>query len=168
MLKGVQKSERERWREINGVTEMYPVVKFNWMPEMEIFVVCQYAEFQKPAKIALNIMDFYSDECTKGVKQLGFEAFQKILLRRIYELSPKKKKFPKKYQEVFDNHRRAYLIDLDSSYLAHPRNRLRELDRLYEITSPRVETENINDACKATKMCLDIMNQAHEETVNFK
>lgn len=152
---------------------MYPVkaegqiVKFKWTAVMEIFVVCQYAESQKPTLIARDVLNYFYDECVEGLKQLGKEEFQKYLRRRIYELSPKKKKFPKKYQEVFNNHRVSYLEDLSASFLAHPRNRLRELDRLYEITSPRVETENINDACKATKMCLDIMNQAHKETLRI-
>ena len=63
---------------------------------------------------------------------MGKNRSVKFLLRRIHKLSPNHSQFPRQYQDLYNEWRREYLKDIDSSFLYHPVNRLRALDELYE------------------------------------
>ena len=146
------------------MTELVPDLKFEWTTEMEIFVVCEFAEYQNPAQILLNILEFYEDAVIEDIEKFGEKAVRKRLIRRIYELNPKISKFPQKYQDAFDTHRQTYLNDLKSSYLANSRNRLRELDRIYmRMATLAIAEENINNLRLATQTLREIISDAREE-----
>lgn len=147
--------------------------QFEWTSELELFVVRQFAEFVNPFQIAKNIMDVYYDACESDLRVLveagneeqAQQAFAQFLLRRIYQLSPRVEKFPKKYQELYNQWRDAYLNDLDASYLAHSRNRLRELDKLYSKAESAIATQiKPADVRGIVVACLEILKEARTES----
>ena len=116
-------------------------LNFKFTPEVELFVVCQYAEFQNPLKICENIAELFHQHCEKDIEKHGEGEFLRCILTRVYDLSPKRDNFPKKYQERYQQYRRDYLEDLDSLYLVHRKNRAKELQRLYQSLMARAENE---------------------------
>ena len=116
-------------------------LNFKFTPEVELFVIRQYAEFQNPLTICENIAELFFQHCEKDIEKHGQDEFLRCILSRVYDLSPKRDNFPKKYQERYREYRTAYLEDLDTSYLAHKRNRVRELDMLYQKVMVRAGKE---------------------------
>lgn len=139
-------------------------VRFKWTKDAELFVVRQYAEFINPLQICRNVADEFIEYCEKDMEKHGEEVFLKYLLRRVYDLSPKRKHFPKKYREPFEDFRKSYLNDLESSYLSHRRNRLRELDILYQNMANRLVGEEDGQHARSTaQTCLSILREARVE-----
>ena len=152
-------------------------IAFTWKPELELFVVRQFAEFVNPYQIALNVMNIYYDECEPDLNTLveahggGEEAAEKaqqmfanFLLRRIYNLSPKNVNFPKKYQGEYSTWRAGYLTGLDESYLYHSRNRQRELDKLYQKAESTLNIQTKGSDVRAcVAACVQILEQSRIE-----
>ncbi len=117
-------------------------LKFKFTPEVDLFIVRQYAEFVNPMNICKNVVEMFWEYCEKDVEAFGENEFLTYLLRgRVNALSPGRKSFPQKYQGPYNEFREAYLQNLDNSYLSHRRNRMRELDKLYEHLLLRLEAE---------------------------
>jgi hypothetical protein len=117
-------------------------VKFKFTPEVELFVVRQYAEYVNPLNICKNLIDEFYEYCKKDIQEFGEDEFLAYLLRgRVNALSPGRKSFPKKYEQNYEDYRQTYLENLDNSYLAHRKNRMRELDKLYENLIRRLDAE---------------------------
>ena len=116
-------------------------LNFKFTPEVELFVVRQYAEFQNPLKICENIAELFFQYCEKDIEKHGQDEFLRCILSRVYDLSPKRDNFPKKYEVLYQQYRRDYLENLDASYLAHKRNRVRELEMLYQKIMVRADNE---------------------------
>jgi len=117
-------------------------LKFKFTHEVDLFIVRQYAEYVNPMNICKNIVDMFWKYCEKDIEAYGEDEFLTYLLRgRVNALSPGRKSFPKKYQANYDEFRQAYLQNLENSYLAHRRNRIRELDKLYEHLIRRLDSE---------------------------
>ena len=115
--------------------------KFKFTPEVDLFVVRQYAEFMTPLKICDNIMSRFSQYCERDIDVYGEEDFVEFLLARVYNLNPKRSNFPQKYREQYEEYKKEYLDNFDTSYLAHRRNRVRELDTLYNNVIARAQAE---------------------------
>ena len=154
----------------------YKEIQFKWLLDIELFVVRQFAEFVMPNQIAINITQLFYDECKADLLNYiekfgddGEKEFCKFMLRRIHKLSPNHSQFPKKYQYPYNEWRREYLKDIDSSFLYHPRNRLRELDELYEkakgSTMAAAKTNEIQHGMRA---CLEILKEAAVESENIE
>ena len=145
-------------------------LKFMWTAEVELFVVRQYAEYVNPMNICRNIVDVFYEYCKTDIEKYGEDEFLAYLLRgRVNALSPGRKSFPKKYEQNYKDFRQAYLEDFDNSYLAHSRNRMRELDKLYEHLIRRLETEE--DAAQFRQGLIaakDIIKESRAERENAK
>lgn len=143
--------------------------KFKFTGEVELFIVRQYAEYMNPLKICENIVKMYPQYCNKDIDMHGEEEFMQFLLRRVYNLNPKRSNFPKKYQENFLAYRSQYLDDFDNSYLAQRRNRVRELDMLYQTVISKADGEEdpkqFNQYVKTAK---DILKEMRTEMDSSK
>ena len=140
-------------------------IQFKWTPEMELFVVRQFAEVFKAAEIAENITKAYCDEYKAELLNYGKKEFCQFLLRRIHKLSPNHSQFPRQYQDPYDKWRREYLKDIDSSSLYHPVNRLRALDELYEkVKRLTMAATKPNEIRHGAEACLKILKAAAVES----
>ena len=149
----------------------YKEIQFKWLLDIELFVVRQFAEFVMPNQIAINITLRFYDECEADLLNYiekfgddGEKEFCKFLLRRIHKLSANHSQFPKKYQYPYNEWRREYLKDIDSSFLYHPRNRLRALDELYEkVDESLMAATKPNEIRHGAEACLKILKAAAVE-----
>ena len=140
-------------------------VKFKWTEETELFVIRQYAEFIPPLDICVNLAQEFPAYCEKDIETHGENAFYAYVIRRVYDLNPKRKRCPKKYLDSFEEWRQEYVEDLDNSYLFHRRNRIRELDTLYAVISAKLKQENDLAAFRqGTQVALSIIKEARAET----
>ena len=154
----------------------YIEIQFKWLLDIELFVVRQFAEFVMPNQIAINITLRFYDECKADLLNYfekfgddGEKEFCKFLLRRIHKLSPNHSQFPKKYQDPYNEWRREYLKDIDSSFLYHPRNRLRALDELYEkAKGSTMAAAKPNEIQHGMRACLEILKEAAVESENIE
>ena len=150
----------------------YKEIQFKWLLDIELFVVRQFAEFVMPNQIAINITLRFYDECEADLLNYiekfgddGEKEFCKFLLRRIHKLSANHSQFPKKYQYPYNEWRREYLKDIDSSFLYHPRNRLRALDELYEkVDESLMAATKPNEIRQGMEECLKILKEAAVES----
>ena len=150
----------------------YKEIQFKWLLDIELFVVRQFAEFVMPNQIAINITLRFYDECeadllnyTEKFGDDGEKEFCKFLLRRIHKLSPNHSQFPKKYQYPYNEWRREYLKDIDSSFLYHPVNRLRALHELYEkVDESLMAAAKPNEIQHGMRACLEILKAAAVES----
>lgn len=145
-------------------------LKFKWTAEVELFVVRQYAEYVNPLNICRNIVDVFHQYCKADIETYGEDEFLTYLLRgRVNALSPGRKSFPKKYQEQYKDYRQAYLQNLDNAYLAHRRNRIRELDKLYENLIIRLDgEEDPTQFRQGISTAKDIIKEARAEMETAK
>ena len=151
-------------------------IQIKWTPEIELFVVRQFAESFKAAEIAENITVAYYEGCEADLLNYierfgddGEKEFRKFLLRRIHKLSPNHSQFPKKYQDLYDEWRRKYLEDLKSTFLYHSRNRLRALDELYEkVKGLTMAATKPNEIRQDVEVCLKITREARSESAIAK
>ena len=148
-------------------------MKFEWAPEMELFVVRQFAEFVNPLQIALNLMQIYYDECEPDLTALteqhgkddAKQLFGQFLLSRIWNLSPRQSKFPKMYVNEYNTFRTQYLNDMDACYLTHSRNRMRELDKLFAKAEGAITAHTKpTDIRACTMACLEIIKESRAES----
>ena len=116
-------------------------VKFQWTSEVELFVVKQYAEFTNAMDICQSVIQMFFKYCEKDIEKHGEALFTAFLLRKIYQLTPENSRFPKKYQENYNEWRKVYLKDLGNCYLSHSKNRMRELDAIYIAVRSRLQGE---------------------------
>ena len=144
-------------------------IQIKWTPKMELFVVRQFAEFFKAAEIAENITKAYYDEYKAELLNYGKKKVCKFLLRRIHKLSPNHSQFPRQYQDLDDKWRVEYLEDLKSTFLYHPRNRLRALDELYEkVDESLMAAAKPNEIQHCMRACLKILKEAAVESENIE
>ena len=142
---------------------------------MELFVVRQFAEFVYPLEIAKNLIVLFDTECQPDIQMLQEHAgdkdpdaaevvFCRFLMPKIYVLSPNHSRFPAKYTDPYQSWREAYLKDIDASYLAHSRNRMRELDKLLRTMDSAFEQLKPNELRQATVATLEIIKEARAES----
>ena len=145
-------------------------LKFRCTTEVDLFIVRQYAEYVNPLNICKNIVDAFHEYCEKDIEKYGEDEFLTYLLKgRVNALSPGRKSFPQKYQQPYDDFRQAYLQNLDNSYLAHRRNRIRELDKLYEHLIRRLDVEEDSAQFRqGISTAKDIIKEARAEMDSAK
>ena len=107
--------------------------------------------------------------CEEDIIEHGEGEFKTYLLRAIYKLTPETIVFPKKYQEPFDEFRRAYLKDVDNSYLFHSKNRLQELDNMYASIMREVVNESESSEVRhLLQLGLSIIKESRAEQSSSK
>lgn len=138
---------------------------------MELFVVRQFAEFVRPSQIAQNMVLLFDAECQPDITMLKEHAgedaeavFCRFLLPRIYVLTPTNGRFPKRYEAQYTEWRDTYLKDIEASYLAHSRNRMRELDQLLQVIQSAFTDLKPNELRSATVAALEIIKEARAES----
>ena len=143
--------------------------KFKWNDELKLFVVKQYAEFIRAQEICENIIEMFPELCEEDIKDFGEEDFKTYLLRTIYKLTPETIVFPKKFQEFFEVSREEYLKDTKNSYLFHSKNRLQELDNMYDATMNRaVNASDDTEARQLMQLGLNIIKESRAEQSSSK
>ena len=146
-----------------------PKFRFQWEEPLNLFVVRQYAEFVTAIDICENIITGFSELCEEDIIEHGEDEFKKHLLRRIYKLTPETIVFPKKYQEHFDEFRKDYLKDVDNSYLFHSKNRLQELDNMYDSVRRAVGNESDSSEVRfLLQLGLNILKESRAEQSSSK
>ena len=139
-------------------------IGFRIKDEHRAFFVKGFARFMKPGEIFAEFASKHRDLIEADVQRHGPDLVREYVCERIYRLNPNAKNtdyLDSHLMEIFESEREAHLKDLDSVYLAHPKNRLQELNALYDIAMGRVmgddgDKRDIQDA-------LAILREARSE-----
>ena len=138
-------------------------VNFRWTPETETFVVKQYAEYLKPKQITLAVIQNFREYIDEDITTHGMEKVGDFLIQRIRGLNPRAHNIATDYMELFENCRDEFLANIQACYLSQRKNRLVELDTLYEEVAKHINAggENLKGDVEAA---LSIIREARKES----
>ena len=121
-------------------------VHWKWTGEAETYVIKRYAEFLSPTQIATDLMQDMVQYLEPDLARYGSTVLRGYLLKRIYDLRPQDMTVRQKFQPLFDGARKKFLEGVNATYLAHRRNRLTELDQLYQLVMSKAMDPELTPA----------------------
>ena len=150
-------------------------VRFEIKAGQRLFIIRCFAAFDQPAEVTRKLMQEYSDLLETDVTRHTPELVYDYLLKRVQRLNPDSKhnrehgNIGKELLALFDKEREEYLSDYSNVYLAHRRNRVRELEQLYRIQVDRLLAAGAEgDATKEMQNALKILSEIRSEMTSRK